>query len=108
MSDPSPPLWSPWELAYCSNVHPAPDLAGLRRVVQRDLAAVRGLRRRGPMGCGLWIGAGAARQLNESPGLLEGLAEALGLEGADSSWTKPFTDPPTPRETPSSAVRAGR
>lgn len=35
-------------------------------------------------------------------------AEALGLEGADSSWTKPFTDPPSPRSKVSHAVWAGK
>ncbi|MDA0181326.1 SGNH/GDSL hydrolase family protein [Solirubrobacter phytolaccae] len=35
-------------------------------------------------------------------------AEAMGLEGADSSWTQPFTDPLGPRSTVSHAVWAGK
>jgi len=35
-------------------------------------------------------------------------AEAMGLEGADSAWTKPFTDPLGPRSKVSHAVWAGK
>jgi lysophospholipase L1-like esterase len=35
-------------------------------------------------------------------------AEALGLEGADSAWSKPFTDPLGPRPRVSHAVWAGK
>lgn len=35
-------------------------------------------------------------------------AEALGLEGADSAWTQPFTDPLGPRSKVSHAVWAGK
>ncbi len=82
---PQPPTrptagWQPGQLAYCSNVHPAPTLEALERVVSGHLAAVRRERRLQAMGAGLWIGAAAARALQE-PGRTRAFGHLLEREG---------------------------
>jgi len=53
------------QLGYCSNVHPAHDLAGLRSSIERHFQGVRRLRGLAQQDSGLWICARAATELQE-------------------------------------------
>ena len=53
------------QLGYCSNVHPAHDLAGLRSSIERHFQGVRRLRGLAQQDSGLWICARAAAELQQ-------------------------------------------
>ncbi|MDR0279561.1 MAG: metabolite traffic protein EboE [Paucimonas sp.] len=53
------------QLGYCSNVHPAHDLAGLRASIERHFQGVRRLRGLEQQDSGLWICARAAAELQQ-------------------------------------------
>ncbi|MFD2645605.1 metabolite traffic protein EboE [Pseudomonas japonica] len=53
------------QLGYCSNVHPAHDLAGLRSSIERHFQGVRRLRGLERQDSGLWICARAALELQQ-------------------------------------------
>jgi len=53
------------QLGYCSNVHPAHDLAGLRSSIERHFQGVRRLRGLARQDSGLWICARAAAELQQ-------------------------------------------
>ncbi|MHA6194967.1 metabolite traffic protein EboE [Pseudomonas wadenswilerensis] len=53
------------QLGYCSNVHPAHDLAGLRSSIERHFQGVRRLRGLEQQDSGLWICARAAAELQQ-------------------------------------------
>lgn len=64
-------------LSYCSNVHPAEDLDGIRAQLARYAGPVREATGFGRLGLGLWLPAGPARELARDPGALERLRSAL-------------------------------
>ncbi|MGY2167402.1 metabolite traffic protein EboE [Pseudomonas gingeri] len=59
--------WHAAQLGYCGNVHPAPDLAGLRTSIQRQFQGVRRQRGLAEQDSGLWISARAAAELQSRP-----------------------------------------
>ncbi|WP_113704887.1 metabolite traffic protein EboE [Nonomuraea lactucae] len=67
-------------LAYCTNVHPAEDLAGV--IAQLDRYAVPVRERLGAerLGLGLWLAAPAAAEVRARPGQLRAELAARGLE----------------------------
>lgn len=76
-----PRTWARWELGYCSNVHPAPDLKAVGRLVNRELISVRKLRGLARMGTGLWLSARAVTQLQHSPAASNELRAQLQQNG---------------------------
>ncbi|TLG86360.1 sugar phosphate isomerase/epimerase, partial [Pseudomonas edaphica] len=59
--------WAASQIGYCSNVHPARDLAGLRASITEHFQGVRTLRGLAQQDSGLWICAQAAAQLQHAP-----------------------------------------
>lgn len=77
------PSGSVVHLAYCTNVHPAEDLAGIYDQLSGVAARVRALTGAPVLGLGLWLSSGAARALRADPGELARLRarlDELGLE----------------------------
>ncbi len=77
------PSGSVVHLAYCTNVHPAEDLAGIHEQLSGVAARVRALTGAPVLGLGLWLSSGAARALRADPGELARLRarlDELGLE----------------------------
>lgn len=60
------PGWHAAQVGYCSNVHPTRDLAGLRSSIEQHFQAVRTLRGLDEQDSGLWIGAVAAAELQQT------------------------------------------
>jgi sugar phosphate isomerase/epimerase len=70
-------------LAYCTNVHPAEDIDGVTRQLERFAAPVREEMGAERLGVGLWLAAPAARELLGDDAAVERLRAALqrlGLE----------------------------
>src|SRR5690625_3614985 len=70
-------------LAYCSNVHPAEDLAGIHEQLRRFAGPVRaelGVQR---LGLGLWLPAEAAGRLPRVPAELDALRAVLDEQGLE-------------------------
>jgi len=70
-------------LAYCSNVHPAEDLAGIHEQLRRFVGPVRAELGVDRLGLGLWLPAQAAGRLAADPAAvaaLRALLEEQGLE----------------------------
>jgi sugar phosphate isomerase/epimerase len=67
----------PLHLTYCTNIHPAPDLAGVHRVIAEYATPVR--RRLGVdrLGLGLWLNRGVVDALIAAPAEVERLRAAL-------------------------------
>lgn len=57
--------WTAAQIGYCSNVHPAHDLAGLRASIEQHFQGVRQRRGLSVQESGLWISAHAAAELQE-------------------------------------------
>ncbi|NBF09271.1 metabolite traffic protein EboE [Pseudomonas sp. Fl4BN1] len=57
--------WSAAQIGYCSNVHPARDVAGLRLSIQEHFQEVRRQRGLAVQDSGLWISAQAAAELQQ-------------------------------------------
>lgn len=68
--------WSAAQIGYCSNVHPARDVAGLRASIQQHFQEVRRQRGLAVQDSGLWISAQAAAELQE-PAVREAFFELL-------------------------------
>lgn len=64
-------------LSYCSNVHPADDLNGVLRQLDRYAGPVRETLDAPRLGLGLWLAAPAAASLADDPEALEGLRSRL-------------------------------
>lgn len=73
--------WYPWELAYCSNVHPGEGPDGILATIQRHIAAVRVYRGLETLATGLWLPAGVARELASNASLLTRFRETLAQNG---------------------------
>jgi len=71
------PEGRPLHLTYCTNVHPAPDLAGVHRVIAEYAAPLR--RRLGVdrLGLGLWLNHAVVDALIAAPAEVERLRAAL-------------------------------
>lgn len=70
-------------LAYCSNVHPAEDLAGIHEQLRRFAGPVRaelGVQR---LGLGLWLPAEAAGRLAADPAEIDALRAVLDEQGLE-------------------------
>ena len=70
-------------LAYCTNVHPAEDLAGVIEQLRRFAAPIRAALGEPLLGVGLWLAAPLAASLRSSPddvARLRGALEELSLE----------------------------
>ncbi|MEV7803428.1 metabolite traffic protein EboE [Microbispora sp. NPDC088329] len=77
------PSGSVVHLAYCTNVHPAEDLAGIHEQLSGVAARVRALTGAPVLGLGLWLSSRAARALRADPAELARLRarlDELGLE----------------------------
>ncbi|MFB4193984.1 metabolite traffic protein EboE [Streptomyces carpaticus] len=70
-------------LAYCTNVHPAEDLAGVHRQLEVFGAGVRARLGVPRLGLGLWLPAPLAARLAADPAALRGLRTALGNNGLE-------------------------
>lgn len=68
--------WSAVQIGYCSNVHPARDVAGLRASIQQHFQEVRRQRGLAVQDSGLWISAQAAAELQQ-PEVREAFLELL-------------------------------
>lgn len=66
--------WSAAQIGYCSNVHPAPDLATLGASVAAHFQGVRQQRGLATQDSGLWISAQAAAELQQEEALDDFLA----------------------------------
>ncbi|MFL1551117.1 metabolite traffic protein EboE [Pseudomonas sp. D47] len=66
--------WTAAQVGYCSNVHPARDLAGLRASIKQHFQGVRSLRGLEEQDSGLWICAHAAAQLQQESARVQFLA----------------------------------
>jgi sugar phosphate isomerase/epimerase len=73
------PDGGPLHLAYCSNVHPADDLAGVAAQLERYAAPVRERLELDRLGIGLWVGAPALADADAATRLRSAL-DRLGLE----------------------------
>ncbi|OOV93941.1 metabolite traffic protein EboE [Pseudomonas sp. MF4836] len=60
-----PREWTPTQIGYCGNVHPTPELAGLRASIESDFQGVRRLRGLSQQDSGLWISARAVAELQQ-------------------------------------------
>ncbi|MET8677365.1 metabolite traffic protein EboE [Streptomyces sp. NPDC004647] len=70
-------------LAYCTNVHPAEDLDGVRRQLRDHAEPVRRRLGRDRLGIGLWLARDAARALTADPAALRGLRAELDDRGLE-------------------------
>ncbi|MEU8571331.1 metabolite traffic protein EboE [Streptomyces pathocidini] len=70
-------------LAYCTNVHPAEDLDGVRRQLRDHAEPVRRRLGRDRLGIGLWLARDAARALTADPAALRGLKAELDDRGLE-------------------------
>jgi sugar phosphate isomerase/epimerase len=70
-------------LAYCSNVHPAEDLAGVIGQLTTYADPVRRRLDRDRIGIGLWLAADVARRLDEDPTAVDDLRAALTASGCE-------------------------
>ncbi|WP_069812358.1 metabolite traffic protein EboE [Streptomyces sp. TP-A0874] len=70
-------------LAYCTNVHPAEDLAGVRRQLREHAEPVRRRLGRDRLGIGLWLARDAARALIADPAELRALRADLDRRGLE-------------------------
>ncbi|MFK3644678.1 metabolite traffic protein EboE [Pseudomonas protegens] len=68
--------WNAAQIGYCSNVHPARDVAGLRASIQEHFQGVRRQRGLAVQDSGLWISAQAAAEL-QVPEVREAFIELL-------------------------------
>jgi sugar phosphate isomerase/epimerase len=67
-------------LGYCTNVHPYDDVAGMLAALEEHAAPLRErLGVEGPLGVGLWMPVGVARELARDPAPLRRRLDALGL-----------------------------
>ncbi len=72
-------------LGYCTNVHPGTSLRETVRNLERHTLAVkRQVSPDDPMGVGLWLSAGAARDLLAEPGELSRFRDWLGDQGLEA------------------------
>jgi len=67
----------PLHLTYCTNVHPAPDLAGVHRVIVDYAVPVRLRLGADRLGLGLWLNRGVVDALIAAPAEVERLRVAL-------------------------------
>ncbi|MET9560126.1 metabolite traffic protein EboE [Streptomyces tauricus] len=70
-------------LAYCTNVHPAETLAGVRAQLRDHCEPVRRRLGRDRLGIGLWLAKEAARALVTDPSALRGLRAELDSRGLE-------------------------
>ncbi|WP_257155894.1 metabolite traffic protein EboE [Streptomyces sp. Ru87] len=70
-------------LAYCTNVHPAEDLEGVRRQLREHCEPVRRRLGRDRLGIGLWLARDAARALVADPAALRSLRAELDARGLE-------------------------
>ncbi|MGN9820458.1 metabolite traffic protein EboE [Streptomyces sp. SD11] len=70
-------------LAYCTNVHPAETLAGVRAQLRDHCEPVRRRLGRDRLGIGLWLAKDAARALVTDPSALRGLRAELDSRGLE-------------------------
>ncbi|MFS0694484.1 metabolite traffic protein EboE [Streptomyces nitrosporeus] len=70
-------------LAYCTNVHPAETLDGVRAQLRDHCEPVRRRLGRDRLGIGLWLAASAARTLTEDPSALRALRAELEHRGLE-------------------------
>ncbi|KAA9380629.1 TIM barrel protein [Microbispora cellulosiformans] len=77
------PAGSVVHLAYCTNVHPAEDLAGIHEQLTGVAARVRALTGAGRLGLGLWLSRRAARALRDDPAELARLRARLDEQGLE-------------------------
>ncbi|MEW2571429.1 metabolite traffic protein EboE [Streptomyces sp. NPDC047070] len=70
-------------LAYCTNVHPAETLAGVRAQLRDHCEPVRKRLGRDRLGIGLWLAKDAARALVTDPSALRGLRTELDGRGLE-------------------------
>ncbi|WP_152191585.1 metabolite traffic protein EboE [Georgenia satyanarayanai] len=70
-------------LAYCSNVHPAEDLAGIHEQLRRFAGPVRARLGVERLGLGLWLPAAAAGRLAAEPAELDELRRVLDEQGLE-------------------------
>ena len=70
-------------LSYCSNVHPADDLDGVLRQLDRYAGPVRETLDAPRLGLGLWLAAPAAASLADDPEALESLRSRLGAHSLE-------------------------
>ncbi|MFH0241936.1 metabolite traffic protein EboE [Streptomyces sp. HK10] len=68
-------------LCYCTNVHPAEDLAGVLRQLDTHAVPVRERLGRDRLGLGLWLAAEAAAELAADPAALRRLRAELDARG---------------------------
>ncbi|MEV6319281.1 metabolite traffic protein EboE [Streptomyces sp. NPDC051776] len=70
-------------LAYCTNVHPAEDLAGVRRMLHDHAEPVRRCLGRKTLGIGLWLSHHVARTLIEDTAALHDLKTDIHSRGLE-------------------------
>ncbi|MDG9700741.1 metabolite traffic protein EboE [Streptomyces sp. DH37] len=70
-------------LAYCTNVHPAEDLDGVRRQLREHAEPVRRRLGRDRLGIGLWLARDAARALTSDPAAVRALRSELDDRGLE-------------------------
>ncbi|GAB2597460.1 metabolite traffic protein EboE [Streptomyces capparidis] len=70
-------------LAYCTNVHPAETLDGVRAQLRDHCEPVRRRLSRDRLGIGLWLARDAARALVQDPAALRGLRADLDRRGLE-------------------------
>ncbi|MBO0517830.1 xylose isomerase, partial [Streptomyces beijiangensis] len=70
-------------LAYCTNVHPAETLDGVRDQLRDHCEPVRRRLGRDRLGIGLWLARNAARALITDPAALRGLRAELDQRGLE-------------------------
>ncbi|MFJ3711643.1 metabolite traffic protein EboE [Streptomyces sp. NBC_01267] len=70
-------------LSYCTNVHPAETLAGVRDQLRDHCEPVRRRLGRDRLGIGLWLARDAARALTTDPSALRGLRAELDRRGLE-------------------------
>lgn len=68
-------------LSYCTNVHPAEDLDGVRAQLAEHAAPVRTRLGVDTLGVGLWLAADVAEQLSADAGAMRGLKSELDRHG---------------------------
>lgn len=78
------------ELSYCTNVHPAEDLAGIVRQLDRSAGPIRRSAGLDRLGVGLWLPADTAALLDADAGARELLAEALERNGLELRTVNAF------------------
>ena len=73
--------WQPFELGYCSNVHPTGSIAGLDHVISGHVSPVAGLRRLEQSSAGLWLCSELATLIDANADLLASLRDRLIASG---------------------------